>query len=147
MLHILRLVKSLSKFSGKTKHMNPFSLNNYQAKYLQLGASTCLIALILLCILWEGVLAPLKPNGSLLVLKALPLLIPLFGILKGHRYTYQWAGMLILFYFTEGVVRAWSDIGLSSRLGLCEVILSLIFFLCAIFYAKLSRNNALKGVA
>lgn len=127
--------------------MNPFSLNNYQAKHLQLGASTCLIALILLCIAWESVLAPLKPDGSLLILKALPLLIPLFGILKGRRYTYQWAGMLVLFYFTEGVVRAWSDTGLSSQLALCEVVLSLLFFLCAIFYAKLTRNNALKGAA
>ena len=127
--------------------MNPFSLNTYQAKHLQLGASVCLIALILLCIAWESVLAPLKPNGSLLILKALPLLIPLFGILKGRRYTYQWAGMLVLFYFTEGVVRAWSDTGLSSQLALTEVVLSLLFFLCAIFYAKLTRNNALKGAA
>lgn len=127
--------------------MNLLSLNNYQAKPLQFGASICLIALILLCIAWESVLAPLKPNGSLLILKALPLLIPLFGILKGRRYTYQWAGMLILFYFTEGVVRAWSDTGLSSQLALMEVVLSLIFFLCAIFYAKLTRNNALKGAA
>ena len=127
--------------------MNPFSLNTYQAKHLQLGASVCLIALILLCIAWESVLAPLKPNGSLLILKALPLLIPLFGILKGRRYTYQWAGMLVLFYFTEGVVRAWSDTGLSSQLALTEVVLSLLFFLCAIFYAKLTRNNALKGTA
>ena len=127
--------------------MNPFSLNTYQAKHLQLGASVCLIALILLCIAWESVLAPLKPDGSLLILKALPLLIPLFGILKGRRYTYQWAGMLVLFYFTEGVVRAWSDTGLSSQLALTEVVLSLLFFLCAIFYAKLTRNNALKGAA
>ena len=127
--------------------MNPFSLNTYQAKHLQLGASVCLIALILLCIAWESVLAPLKPDGSLLILKALPLLFPLFGILKGRRYTYQWAGMLVLFYFTEGVVRAWSDTGLSSQLALTEVVLSLLFFLCAIFYAKLTRNNALKGAA
>ena len=127
--------------------MNPFSLNTYQAKHLQLGASICLIALILLCIAWESVLAPLKPDGSLLILKALPLLIPLFGILKGRRYTYQWAGMLVLFYFTEGVVRAWSDTGLSSQLALTEVVLSLLFFLCAIFYAKLTRNNTLKGAA
>ncbi|MES2546586.1 MAG: DUF2069 domain-containing protein [Pseudomonadota bacterium] len=127
--------------------MNPFSLKYFQAKQLQLGASICLIALILLCIAWESVLAPLKPNGSLLILKAVPLLIPLFGILKGRRYTYQWAGMLILFYFTEGVVRAWSDTGLSGRLALCEVALSLIFFLCAIFYAKLTRNHALKSAA
>ena len=109
-------------------------------KNLQLGASVSLIALILLCLSWEGFLAPLKPNGSLLILKASPLLIPLFGILKGKRYTYQWASMFILFYFTEGCVRAWADTGLSAKLALLEVALTLLFFICAIFYAKLTRN-------
>lgn len=109
-------------------------------RFLRLGAGASLIALILVCLAWEAFLAPLKPNGSLLMLKALPLLIPLFGILKGTRYTYQWAGMLILFYFTEGVVRAWSDKGLSAKLALGEIALSLIFFICVIFYARLSRK-------
>lgn len=109
-------------------------------KRLQVGASVSLIALISLCIVWELILAPLKPNGSLLILKALPLLLPLFGILKGRRYTYQWASMLILLYFTEGIVRAWSDTGVSAKLALIEVLLSLIFFICAIFYAKLTRQ-------
>ncbi len=117
-------------------------LKNLSAKNLQLGASTSLIALILLCVAWESVLAPFKPNGSLLILKALPLLIPLFGILKGHRYTYQWASMFVLLYFTEGVVRAWSDTGASAKLALLEVALTLLFFSCAIYYAKLTRNNA-----
>jgi uncharacterized membrane protein len=76
------------------------------------------------------------------MLKAAPLLLPLFGILKGRRYTYQWASMFILLYFTEGAVRAWSDTGTSAQLALIEVVLSLIFFVCAIFYAKLSRNTA-----
>jgi uncharacterized membrane protein len=110
------------------------------ARQLQLGATTSLIALILLCLLWESLLAPLKPGGSLLILKALPLLLPLFGILKGKRYTYQWASMFILLYFTEGAVRAWSDKGLSAKLALLEVVLSLIFFTCAIYYAKLTRQ-------
>ena len=114
---------------------------------LKIGAGTSLVALIFLCLAWESVLAPLKPQGSLLILKALPLLLPLFGILKGHRYTYQWASMLILLYFTEGVVRAWSDTGVSSQLALIEVALSLLFFLCAIFYAKLTRNSTLKAPA
>ncbi len=109
-------------------------------KNLQLGASLNLIALILLCVAWETILAPLKPNGSLLILKAVPLLIPLFGILKGRRYTYQWASMFILLYFTEGAVRAWADTGLSAKLAMIEVVLSLIFFICAIFYAKLTRQ-------
>jgi uncharacterized membrane protein len=111
-------------------------------KQLRLGASVSLIALIFLCLAWEAMLAPLKPGGSLLILKAVPLLLPLFGILKGRRYTYQWACMFILLYFTEGTVRAWSDTGLSAKLALAEVVLSLIFFVCAIFYAKLSRNTA-----
>jgi uncharacterized membrane protein len=111
-------------------------------KQLQLGASISLIALILLCLAWESFLAPLKSGGSLLILKTVPLLLPLFGILKGRRYTYQWASMFILLYFTEGCVRAWSDTGTSANLAMIEVALSLIFFICAIFYAKLSRNTA-----
>ena len=107
---------------------------------LRLGAASSLIALIFLCLAWETILAPLKPGGSLLMLKAVPLLLPLFGILKGRRYTYQWSCMFILLYFTEGAVRAWSDVGLSSKLAMIEVVLSLIFFICAIFYAKLTRQ-------
>lgn len=107
---------------------------------LQLGASISLVGLIILALIWESVLAPLRPGGSLLILKAVPLLLPLFGILRGKRYTYQWSCMFILFYFTEGVVRAWSDTGLSAKLAVIEVILSLLFFTCAIFYARLTRK-------
>lgn len=111
-------------------------------KNLRIGATVSLIALILLCLAWEAVLAPLRPGGSLLVLKATPLLIPLFGILRGKRYTYQWSSMFILFYLTEGMVRAWSDVGLSAQLGLLELLFALLFFVCAIFYARLTRSNA-----
>ncbi len=111
-------------------------------KNLRIGATVSLIALILLCLAWEAVLAPLRPGGSLLVLKATPLLIPLFGILRGKRYTYQWSSMFILLYFTEGVVRAWSDVGLTAQLALLELLFTLLFFVCAIFYARLTRSNA-----
>jgi uncharacterized membrane protein len=100
---------------------------------------TSLIALIVLCLAWEGWLAPLRPGGTLLVAKAVPLLLPLFGILRGKVYTYQWASMLILLYFTEGVVRAWSDHGLSATLGMIEAGLSITFFLSAIFYARMFK--------
>ena len=72
------------------------------------------------------------------MLKAVPLLIPLFGILRGKRYTYQWASMFVLFYFAEGVVRAWSERGLSASLALAEVVLSVSFFLAAIFFVRLT---------
>lgn len=107
---------------------------------LQFGASISLIALILLALAWESVLAPLKPGSSLLMLKAVPLLLPLTGILRGRRYTFQWSSMFILLYFTEGVVRAWSDTGVSAQLALIEIILSVIFFTCAVLYARLMRQ-------
>ena len=110
------------------------------SRQLQLGAASQFDCTYFVCLAWESFLAPLKPSGSLLILKALPLLLPLFGILKGKRYTYQWASMFILLYFTEGVVRAWADTGLSAKLALLEVVLSLIFFVCAIYYAKLTRQ-------
>ena len=113
-------------------------------KTLQTLSSVSLIALIFLCVAWELWLAPLRPGGSTLVLKALPLLLPLMGILKGRRYTYQWAPMLVLVYFTEGAVRAWSDSGLSVWLAGVETLLSVVFFFAAIYYDKLSAPSRLK---
>lgn len=104
-------------------------------------ASASLIALIMLCLAWEGWLAPLRPGGTLLVIKAVPLLLPLFGILRGKLYTYQWSSMLILLYLSEGAVRAWSDHGLSAALALIEAILSVIFFFSVIFYVRVSARK------
>ena len=101
-----------------------------------------LVGLIVLCLAWEIWLAPLRPGGSWLMLKVVPLLVPLFGILRGERYTYQWASMFVLFYFTEGVVRAWSDRGLSASLAIGEIILSVVFFVAALTYARLTRPAA-----
>ncbi len=108
---------------------------------LQRIASASLIALIFLCLAWELWLAPLRPGGSALVFKVLPLLAPLMGILKGRRYTYQWAPMLILAYFSEGVMRAWSERGVSQTLAFAEIGLSVAFFFAAIYYARLSAPS------
>ncbi|MEO8626914.1 MAG: DUF2069 domain-containing protein [Betaproteobacteria bacterium] len=107
---------------------------------LRLLASTSLVLLIFLCILWESVWAPMRPGGSMLMLKTLPLLVPLFGVLHGRVYTYQWASLLSLGYFCEGVVRAWSDSGLSQKLALAEVALSVVLFASLIFYVHTWRS-------
>ena len=106
------------------------------------AAVASLIALIFLGLAWELRLAPLRAGGSLLALKVLPLLAPLFGILRGKLYTYQWASMLILAYFAEGAVRAWSDQGLSARLALAETVLALVFFSSCIVYVSSARRQA-----
>lgn len=100
---------------------------------------TSLIGLIGLCIAWEGWLAPIRPGGSAAVLKALPLLLPLFGILRGKIYTYQWSSMLILLYFTEGLTRLITDHGTAAWLAGVEMVLALVFFFSVIFYVRVAK--------
>lgn len=110
---------------------------------LRCSASVSLVALIVLCVAWEAALAPLRPGGSWLILKALPLLFPLRGILRGNLYTYQWAAMLSLLYLMEGVVRAMSDRSpASAALARVEVLLSAVFFLSAVFYVRPAKRAA-----
>ena len=115
-------------------------MNRLTAVYYACVAS--LIGLIFLGLAWELWLAPLRPGGSLLVLKVLPLLLPLFGILRGKIYTYQWSAMLILAYLAEGTVRAWSDRGLSAQLAMVESALTLVFFAGCVLYVRLLRRRA-----
>jgi uncharacterized membrane protein len=109
---------------------------------LRAAASAALVALLALTLAWELWLAPLRPGGSLLALKALPLALPLPGIFHGRRYTYQWSSMLILAYFAEGATRAWADAGMARTLAVLEVALSLAFFAAAVSYARLTRAGA-----
>jgi uncharacterized membrane protein len=100
------------------------------------AACASLLALIFLCLAWELWLAPLRPGGSWLVLKTLPLLAPLIGVLRGRVYTFQWALLLVLAYLAEGIVRAWSDTGAAARLAGIEITLAVIFFAAAILYVR-----------
>jgi uncharacterized membrane protein len=107
---------------------------------LNLVSSGLLIALIVLCVLWEGWLAPLRPGGSWMILKVLPLMAAVFGILKGRRYTYQWLSMLILLYFTEGVMRSF-DAGLTGVLALLEALLAAALFVSVLLYARVTAPS------
>jgi uncharacterized membrane protein len=109
---------------------------------LRLSAAGSLALLVLLCLAWELWLAPLRPGGSLIALKALPLLLPFRGILAGRRYTYQWSSMLIVAYFAEGVTRMWAEEGLSRGLAATQTGLALVFFVAAVSYARLTRAGA-----
>lgn len=91
-------------------------------------ASATLLALIAVCVAWEMWLAPLRPGGSWLVLKAVPLLLPLRGILHGRPYTYRWTSLLVVAYFGEGLVRASSDAAPARWYATAEVGLALLLF-------------------
>jgi len=112
-------------------------------RWCYFGAAGSLLTLIALCVAWELFLAPLRPGGSWMVLKVLPLLLPLRGVLKRDIYTMQWSSMLILIYFAEGIVRATSDSNhLSVKLGWIEVGLTCIFFVSAIMYLRPYKKAA-----
>ncbi len=123
----------------------PASADFQRMRSANLIASISLIALIALCLAWELWLAPLRPGGSWLALKALPLLLPLFGILRGRRYAYQWASLLIQLYLLEGLTRATTDTGLMQWLAVVEVALAISFFVAALTYARLTAPSRLKA--
>jgi uncharacterized membrane protein len=106
-------------------------------------AVASLLALVLLGMAWELWLAPIRPGGSWLALKVLPLCIPLAGLLKNRMYTYRWVSLLVWIYFTEGVVRAWSDRAPGAWLALLEVLLCLsLFAACALHVRLRLRHGA-----
>jgi uncharacterized membrane protein len=118
-------------------------MENRLQKCFHWGAIGSLVALIALCVLWEMWLAPLHPGGSWVVLKAVPLAIPLYGVIRRDVYTLQWSSMMILLYFTEGVVRGYSDRdGTSAWLGWTEAALVCVYFVCSVLYLRPYKKAA-----
>ena len=103
----------------------------------RLLAVSSLLGLILLGLLWELWLAPLRPGGSWLALKVLPLCLPLAGLLKNRMYTYRWVSLMVWVYFTEGVVRAWGDRPPGNWLALLQVLLCCSLFVACALHVRL----------
>ncbi len=106
------------------------------------------IGLITLTVLWEGWLAPTPPPGFWLLLKSLPLLIPLFGMLHMKRTSFSVAGLIGMLYFTEGILISWGEYaaGIPNPIllacSLAEVFLVLAFVACVYVYL---RNTKIRG--
>ena len=105
-------------------------------------AVLALLALFALCLAWELWLAPLRPGGSWLALKALPLLLPLPGLLRLRMLSYRKTALFIWLYFVEGVVRATSDRAPSSWYALAEVLLVLVLFAACTAHVRLRQRQA-----
>ena len=100
-------------------------------------------ALAVLAVLWETVLAPLRPGGSLLVLKAVPLVLALPALARGRVRAFQWWSMGVLAYLAEGVVRGMTDVGTMSRtLGWIECALAAIAWTAILATVRAARRSA-----
>ena len=107
----------------------------------QLLAVAAFVDLFILCIAWEWFISPLRPGGSWLILKGIPLLFAIPGLWNGKVYTMQWASMLILLYVTEGLVRILES-GANFWLALLETVLATIAFVCLLIYLKPIKKAA-----
>jgi uncharacterized membrane protein len=110
-------------------------------------AVVSLLGLIVLGVAWELFIAPLRPGGSSLVLKVLPLFIPLAGLLKNRMYTYRWVSLMVWFYFTEGVVRAYSDRAPGNYCAMLQVLLCLILFTACALHVRIRLRDAKSATA
>ena len=101
-----------------------------------------LLALIVLGLAWELWLAPIRPGGSWLALKVLPLCIPLAGLLKNRMYTYRWLSLLVWLYVLEGLVRATSEPAPGAWLAALEVLLGILLFTGCTLHIRLRLRTA-----
>ena len=107
----------------------------------QLIATAAFVALFIQCVAWEWFLSPLRPGGSWLILKGIPLLFAIPGLWRGKIYTMQWASLLILLYITEGLTRI-LETGPNFWMALLETILASIGFICLLIYLKPIKARA-----
>lgn len=116
--------------ASKTAHLS--------ARYARAAVLTA-AGLVALGVAWELWLAPLRPGGSLLVLKVVPAALALRGLLARRVRTYQWWSMAVLAYVCEGAVRAASDGGLGAQLALVEAALSVASFGATLAFVRSTR--------
>ena len=117
-------------------HKILFNKNPYQ-----LLAVAAFVDLFILCVAWEWFISPLRPGGSWLILKGIPLVFAIPGVWKGKIYTMQWASMLILLYVTEGLVRILES-GTNFWLAILETVLATTAFVCLLIYLKPIKQEA-----
>lgn len=112
-------------------------------------------ALIALVVLWEGWLAPsaYAPAALWLGFKLVPLLLLLPGLWRDRARTYLLASLVMLLYFTEGVVLAWAQradaLSPSSvrTLAWLEIVLSLALFFGAALHARRRFRETSQGTS
>ena len=108
-------------------------------------AVAAVAALVLLELLWELWLAPLKPGGSWLALKALPLALLWPGLARGASRPRQWLALLLPLYFAEAIVRALTEGGRHRVLALAATVLAGVAFAAVLASFRAARRDGVAG--
>jgi uncharacterized membrane protein len=106
------------------------------------AAAAALAALALLEILWELWLAPVRPGGSLLAIKGVPLLALWIGVARAKLRAAQWALLLLPWYFAEGLVRGISETGRHALCAFTASALALTALGTALAWVRVRRGTS-----
>jgi uncharacterized membrane protein len=94
--------------------------------------------LIALLLVWQSWLSPSTlPLGLVLTVLLGPLLLPLYGIVRGRPKSHFWASVLALFYLLHGageLIATPQD----RPLALMEIVLAVCLFAGALAYVRLT---------
>lgn len=96
-------------------------------------ATVLTLAIIVFGLAWETLLDPIRPGGSWLALKVVPLLFAIRGLWAGKMYTFKWMSLLVWLYVGEALVRiaglseterllAWNSLALSVGLSIAVLM-------------------------
>jgi uncharacterized membrane protein len=85
-------------------------------------------ALAVLEALWELVLAPLRPGGSWLALKAVPLALLWWALSRGSRKARQATALLLPLFAGEALVRAITESGRHAVVAASVVVIAVVAF-------------------
>lgn len=110
-------------------------------------SSAAYLALILLQPAWHALLPGPLGNESwvLAAVAAVPLLLPLRGLLAGSLRSMTWAGYLVMLYLVVGVMEAWANP--PQRIpALTQVVLVVLFVGGVLaFSRRVPRNRESPG--
>jgi uncharacterized membrane protein len=98
-------------------------------------------ALVLMEILWETVWAPVRPGGSWIALKAIPLAFVWLGMARGHARARQVASLLLPFYVGEAVVRGVTEPGRHAAVAWSAAALGMVAFVALMLSFRASRGS------
>lgn len=106
-------------------------------RWLAVGSLAALIAATLL---WELWLAPTRAPALAAGIKALPLCLPLPGLLKRRMYTYRWTSLLVWLYVFDGAARV-RDGGMTAVMASIELLLCVTLFAACALHVRLRLKN------
>ena len=98
-------------------------------KNFSITALVLVISMIIFGISWEIWLNPIRPGGSMLWAKVLPLMLALPGLYKARIYTFQWLSLLVWLYMCEALVRVYTTQKIEILLSVIWLLMSLSLFI------------------